>query len=212
MPTRRLAPLRHLQRELERAEKDLARREELLAKRRKPSHLVGAWITVWRLAVERCRIDLYEMQRDISLHQLDADGRPVARRSRKGSQVQKPLVIVIEPEPFIRLDVAETVSDLGYEVTDLRTAEDAVRFIDQADKPALIITAVSLEGQLDGHGLISRARSRWPKLPAIILTAGDDDPSLRDETTVLVQKPFTTEAIEKSVQGLMRPAPFALGR
>ena len=204
MPTRRLTPLRHLQRELERAEKDLARREELLAKRRKPSSLTAAWITVWRLAVERCRIDLQEMQRDISLHQLDAEGRPVAQSYRKGREMEKPLVVVIEPEPFIRLDVAETVSDLGYEVTDLRTAEDAVRFIDQADKPALIITAVSLEGQLDGHGLIARARSRWPKIPAIILSAGDDDPSLRDETTVLVQKPFTAEVIERSVQGLIR--------
>ena len=128
----------------------------------------------------------------------------MAQSYRKGREMEKPLVVVIEPEPFIRLDVAETVSDLGYEVTDLRTAEDAVRFIDQADKPALIITAVSLEGQLDGHGLIARARSRWPKIPAIILSAGDDDPSLRDETTVLVQKPFTAEVIERSVQGLIR--------
>ena len=156
--------------------------------------------------MDRCRIDLEEMQRDISLYQLDAEGRPVARSYQEGSKMQKPLVVVIEPEPFIRIDVAETVSDLGYAVTDLGNAEDAVRFIDQADKPALIITAVSLEGQLDGHGLIARARSRWPKVPAIILTAGDDDPSRNDEATVLVQKPFSSDVIEKSVQELMRSA------
>lgn len=118
----------------------------------------------------------------------------------------RPFVLVIEPEPFIRLDVAETVSGMGYVVNELAGSDAALRFIDHSDEPALMITAVSMSGPLDGHGLIERARSRWPRLPAIILTAGDDDPSLRNETRALVQKPFSPEAIAKSVQEVTRPA------
>lgn len=112
----------------------------------------------------------------------------------------RPLVIVVEPEPFIRLDIAATLEDLDFEVFERADAQSAAQYLAESREPALMITAIRMRGELNGHGLIAKARQRWATMPCIILSAGDADRSLSNAITYWLQKPFSPDEIERLIR------------
>ena len=47
----------------------------------------------------------------------------------------KPLALVVDDEPIIRMDTADVVADAGYEVIEAESASDAMAYI--AEHPAV---------------------------------------------------------------------------
>jgi two-component system, sensor histidine kinase and response regulator len=89
-----------------------------------------------------------------------------------------PRILIVEDERIVARDLAETLSRLGYVVSDLATTgEDAIAKV-RAGVPELVLMDVRLPGAIDG---IEAARQICAEqsVPIVYLTAHADDETLR---------------------------------
>lgn len=111
-------------------------------------------------------------------------------------------VIVAEDDALVAVTVAEALEDCGYRVTIGRNGFDAIK-IDQADPADVLITDIRMP-HVDGTTLIGRMRELRPELPILVTTGYSEDlPEEEPGQLVVVQKPFTNDAIVRNVKTLL---------
>lgn len=83
-----------------------------------------------------------------------------------------PLVLLVEDNEDNRCIYSTYLRYLGYRVTEVTTGEDALASIG-AERPALVLMDVGLDGQLNGWSATERLKSdpATRDIPVIILTA-----------------------------------------
>lgn len=114
-------------------------------------------------------------------------------------------VIVAEDDPLIAVTVAEALEARGYRVTIGRNGFDAYK-IDQKDPADILITDIRMP-HFDGTSLINRMREQRPELPILVTTGVSENlPAEEPGQLAVVQKPFTEDAIVRSVQALLGTA------
>ncbi len=118
-------------------------------------------------------------------------------------------ILVVEDEALIRLIVVEELTESGFEVCEAETGDAAVGIIDAGRRRlSLLITDVHMPGKLDGFGVASLVRDRYPDAP-IIFTTGRPDIA-RDfvqlrRNEALLSKPFVPSELIAVVRQLLRP-------
>ncbi len=87
-------------------------------------------------------------------------------------------ILVVDDEDVVAEMLVEVLRLEGYEVSSVRSASEALLRL--ASEPfGLLITDNSMPG-MSGLDLLAEARSRWPELPVILMTAyGSIDVSIR---------------------------------
>lgn len=80
-------------------------------------------------------------------------------------------VMVVEPDVLVRMAVADYLRDCGYRVVEAITGEEALSILGAGVKVDTILSAVKLQGAIDGFALAQRVRERFAGV-AIILTTG----------------------------------------
>ncbi|HWX21280.1 MAG TPA: sigma-54 dependent transcriptional regulator [Candidatus Binatia bacterium] len=80
-----------------------------------------------------------------------------------------PPVLVVDDEKNMRLSLKKMLADEGYAVRVVDSAEEALNLLAHEDF-FMGITDARLGG-MSGYELLSRARTQWPDLPMIMLTA-----------------------------------------
>lgn len=86
---------------------------------------------------------------------------------------RKPIVLVVDDEPMIRLALAAHLEDKGFEIRDAGSAAEAITILQEPGcLVKLVFSDVRMPGEMDGIGL-----SRWifenrPNV-AVILASGD---------------------------------------
>jgi DNA-binding NtrC family response regulator len=80
-----------------------------------------------------------------------------------------PPVLVVDDEKNMRLSLKTVLSDEGYSVRLVESAEEALNVLTQ-EEFLLVITDARLGG-MSGYELINKIRSRWPDLPILMITA-----------------------------------------
>jgi DNA-binding response OmpR family regulator len=83
-----------------------------------------------------------------------------------------PTILVIEDEMLIRLHVAETFRDCGFEVLEAADGAKAIELLQAGAGIDAVFTDVSLPGQPDGFGIARWVRNHRPELP-VVLTSGE---------------------------------------
>ena len=78
-------------------------------------------------------------------------------------------ILVVDDEERLGDVLAAALEDLGYRATAVTSAKAALLALEQS-RFDLVLTDLRMP-VLDGRGLLREARSRWPDLPVIILTA-----------------------------------------
>ena len=73
---------------------------------------------------------------------------------------------------LIRLHVADTFRDCGFEVVEAADGQNAVAHLQSDGSIDAVFTDVTLPGQLDGFGLARWIRSNRPGVP-VVLTSGE---------------------------------------
>jgi signal transduction histidine kinase len=101
-------------------------------------------------------------------------------------------VLLVEDDELVLTTTAQLLEELGAQVTQARSAEDALKRLER-ESFDLIIADYRLPGS-SGVELVSRARQRRPDMAAAIITG---DPSI-EELKRLVD--FDTEVIQKPVR------------
>ena len=80
-----------------------------------------------------------------------------------------PPVLVVDDEKNMRLSLQTVLKDEGYVARTVESAEEALKLLAQ-EEFFMVITDARLGG-MTGYELLGKIHSRWPDLPAIMLTA-----------------------------------------
>lgn len=108
----------------------------------------------------------------------------------------RPVVLVVEDEPVLRMAAADMVEEAGFEVIEAADATQAVRLLETRPDIRIVFTDIDMPRGLDGMRLAAVIRDRWPPIE-IILTSGHRAPSRADlpAGAVFFPKPYREEQV-----------------
>ena len=117
---------------------------------------------------------------------------------------QSIVVLVVEDEPLVRLDIADCLSDEGFDVIEAANADEAINALKANDRIRLLFTDVDMPGSMDGLKLATLASERWPPV-SIIVTSGHRLVEISDipDGSVFFAKPYSHAAIVASVREMV---------
>jgi two-component system, response regulator PdtaR len=106
-------------------------------------------------------------------------------------------VLLVEDEVLISNLVAEYLSESGFDVHEVTTADAALEYIDSGAAVDVLFTDINLPGSMNGAELAERARRRRPDLPIIYASgrfaASDIGPLV--PRSMFVPKPYDPEQV-----------------
>jgi two-component system cell cycle sensor histidine kinase/response regulator CckA len=125
------------------------------------------------------------------------------RNERPGDPANAGVVFVVDDDPLIRSIVARVLSRAGRTARTYSDAEAALAALTTCgDSPELVITDVSMPGELDGIALAARVSERLPGVP-IVLMSGDSASLARvgraTGVTATLAKPFSLEQLGEAL-------------
>ena len=89
------------------------------------------------------------------------------------------VVLVVEDEPYLRLDTVDLVEEAGFSTVEAATADEAIKILEHRNDIRVVLTDVGLPGSMDGVKLALAIRDRWPPID-LIITSGQLNPNLDD--------------------------------
>jgi PAS domain S-box-containing protein len=124
-----------------------------------------------------------------------------------------PRVLVLDDEPAISALVADSLQAMGYQVQARENGIAAVQACEEALKEGrrfeLVISDLSLPGELDGNKAVARMRSLDPELKAIISSGYDHDPVMLHHRehgfAGAIAKPFEMSQLMRLVREVLAP-------
>lgn len=108
-------------------------------------------------------------------------------------------VLLVEDNTLIRMATADMLSDLGYEVFEAGSAEEALPILEQG----IIDILVSDLGlpRMSGEDFCREVRRRWPHIGIIFATGADHGLALEDASrTALLAKPHGLEELKQALE------------
>ncbi len=105
-------------------------------------------------------------------------------------------VLVVEDEPLILMSTVDMVNELGHDVHEASSAEDALAVLEKHGID-ILLTDVGLPG-MSGTDLARHVRERWPSV-RIVFASGDDSAKSASgiEDALQLPKPFTIDRLSK---------------
>lgn len=88
----------------------------------------------------------------------------------------KPLVLVVEDEPLLRLFASEMFEEAGFEVLQAANATSAIAILEDRSDVRVVFTDVDMPGGISGIRLAAFIREHWPSVQ-IIVTSGQRWPA-----------------------------------
>lgn len=112
------------------------------------------------------------------------------------------VILIVEDEALIRMVIADHLRDLGYEVAESRSADEAVALMETGRPVDLVFSDVNLPGAINGIDLARWLRSHRPAMP-VLLTSGaiavQDIPTDLRGSCDLVLKPYDIEEVARRI-------------
>jgi len=121
----------------------------------------------------------------------------MAKRSRAG----KPVVLLVEDEPLVRVLNLEIMDEAGYRVLDASDADEAFEILRRRDDICCILTDVHMPGSMDGFEFARLVAQGWPHVPVVIVSgkatpkAGDLPPG-----ATFIRKPYWPAALVETLR------------
>ncbi|KAA2234851.1 MHYT domain-containing protein [Salinarimonas soli] len=110
---------------------------------------------------------------------------------------RKLTVLVVDDDPLVRENTAAMLDDLGHEVIEARSGEEALGLVHQARRIDLVLTDHVMPG-MTGGALASRLAEERPDLP-IILASGYAELSGESGSALRLSKPFDQRALVDAI-------------
>lgn len=110
-------------------------------------------------------------------------------------------VLVVEDEPLVRIVAADAIADRGIMTWEAGDALEALQVLDKHPDIGLVVTDVSMPGDMDGLDLAKTVTRNRPDV-SVIVTSGQvqvTDEQLPYDSTFL-PKPYRTERLVNLVQ------------
>jgi CheY-like chemotaxis protein len=120
---------------------------------------------------------------------------------------QNPIVVVVvEDEAMIRLVLAESLSEVGFDVIEAVHAQDAIRILHtEAPRVHALFTDVHMPGEMNGVGLAHHTRSNWPWI-SLLVTSGLACPMTEEMPTGtrFIAKPYELSNVGRRIRELVQ--------
>lgn len=115
-----------------------------------------------------------------------------------------PVIVVVDDDALIRELVALAFQDVGFDIIEARDAAEALEVLEFNPSVAALFSDINMPGSLDGLGLASHARRRWPHL-GIVLASGHARPTATDlpERCRFLSKPYALADIVMCVRSVL---------
>lgn len=91
----------------------------------------------------------------------------------------KPLMLVVDDEPIMRMDLAGMAEEAGFETVEAGNAADALAILEMRDDIRAVFTDIRMPGHMDGLALAHLVRSRWPPT-VIVICSGNTPPGVEE--------------------------------
>jgi len=107
-------------------------------------------------------------------------------------------VLVVEDEPLLLMNIADELTEGGFEVLESPNADHALLQLATNPEIGILFTDVDMPGSLDGLALTAIVNERWPHV-FIIVTSGKLSTLEADlpPQAISISKPYTaTELID----------------
>lgn len=119
------------------------------------------------------------------------------------SHAAKDLVLVVEDEPLIRMNSADIIRDLGFEVMEAVDADHAVSLLETVPGITVVFTDIQMRGSMDGLLLAAAVRDRWPPI-ALLVTSGKLSPESTDmpDGARFISKPYSPWELQQQLHSL----------
>jgi PAS domain S-box-containing protein len=98
------------------------------------------------------------------------------------------VALLVDDEDLVRASTADMLADLGYRVIEVRSAEDALRKLDEETRVDLLVTDHLMPG-MTGADLALAVGRKWPHLPVLLISGYAEADGVGPEFTRLT-KPF----------------------
>jgi CheY-like chemotaxis protein len=116
----------------------------------------------------------------------------------------RPVVLVVEDEPILRMVAAEMIAEAGFDVVEAADADEAIALLEARTDIHVVFTDIQIPGSMDGLKLAHAIKGRWPPVK-IIATSGKIKPGDDDlpEGGRFVPKPYTSTAVTGTLRELV---------
>jgi two-component system, response regulator PdtaR len=119
-------------------------------------------------------------------------------------QNERPVVLIVEDEPLVRMLGADVLEEAGFEVVEAFNGDEALAVLQARPDINVLFTDVNMPGSLDGLDLARIVHERRPDIKLLIASGqvrlGEDQ--IPDAGRFLA-KPYGPEAIVRHVRELM---------
>lgn len=120
---------------------------------------------------------------------------PLAPSERPGT------ALLVDDEMLVRMGTADMLDELGYEVVEANSAEDALRLLEEGLEPDLLVTDHLMPG-MNGADLARVVRADRPTLPVLLISGYAEVEGLSPDI-VRLTKPFRNSELAESLSALM---------
>jgi PAS domain S-box-containing protein len=136
---------------------------------------------------------------------LPVSAEPVGADDHGPAMADKPIgrgtALLVDDEELVRMSTADMLIDLGFEVVEASSADEALRILRSGPKPTLLITDHLMPG-MSGADLAREARSLNPALPILVVSGYAEVDGIAPELPRLT-KPFRNADLAASLSALL---------
>jgi PAS domain S-box-containing protein len=161
------------------------------------AHQAGGTVTADSKIGEGTTITIYLPSCDeeaIDAEEAADDGAP---------HLQRPMVLVVDDSAEVAEVTSSLFEHLGYDTVYRDSAEAALKFLGEGAKIDLVFSDIVMPGTIDGVGLATEVRSRYPHLPVILTTGYSDAAQAAPPDLKILRKPFDSDALRGFIQDTM---------
>ena len=131
----------------------------------------------------------------------EAVASPDAQSATRTPAIQRGSVLLVDDEDLVRASTAEMLVDMGYEVREACSAEEALSLINGGLRPGIVITDHLMPG-MTGVDLAASLQTMLPGTP-VLLVSGFAEHSGIDLHLPLLSKPFRNSELARSISALL---------
>jgi CheY-like chemotaxis protein len=107
-------------------------------------------------------------------------------------------ILVVDDDSLVLMNTAAMLEDLGHEVVEATSGEQALRVLRRGGTTDLVITDQLMPG-MTGTQLIEAIRSEWPDMPVILATGYSEVKAGGPSESERLAKPFTQNDLARAV-------------
>ena len=112
--------------------------------------------------------------------------------------------LVVEDEWLLRLELVEELTRAGWQVVQAATGEEALGVLERGERLDFLVTDIRLPGAVDGWQVAQSARSRYPALPVVYVSANPIHEERRVAGSIFLSKPCDIGVLLKTCDKLVR--------